>query len=347
MTTAATDSLPSVCFGMVSYNDEKIIGDALASIFSQDYPPGKLQVCIIDGGSTDRTLEIIRRTKATVISRPDLKEQPHLRGDLAASSILSEIMVSFSADNRFLEPDALRKLVAPFADPEIAGAGSWRYGVRKGDPALCRYYALIGGADPIAVALGKADRSPYDTDRWVLRGQAEDKGAYFKICFKPDPSEVSTLGANGFAYRKAYLDSVGGLKDSLHMEACVRLVQAGYKFAAVKGCDVVHLHGDLWVSLKRRVGWAQLYSPQNLTRTYRVYDPKTDRLRLALLTLGFLTFLFPLLRAFKGWLRYRDPAWFLHPVVGFAFVASYGLMVVRQFAHSLKSRLCKLGRRSN
>jgi cellulose synthase/poly-beta-1,6-N-acetylglucosamine synthase-like glycosyltransferase len=347
MTTAATDSLPSVCFCLVSYNDEKVIGDALASIFSQDYPPVKLNVCIADGGSTDRTLEIIRQTKATVISRPDLKEQPHLRGDLAMSCIPSDILISFSADNRLLEPDALRKLVAPFADPEIAGAGSWRYGVRKGDPALCRYYALIGGADPIAVALGKADRLPHDTDRWVLRGRAEDKGAYFKISFEADPAKVSTLGANGFAYRKAYLDAVGGMKDSLHMEACLRLIEAGYKFAAVKGCHVVHLHGDLWASLKRRVGWAQLYSPQNLTRSYRVYDPKTDRLRLALLTLGFLTFLVPWLRAFKGWLRYRDPAWFLHPVVGFAFVASYGSMVVRQLAHKFKSRLGELCRCAN
>jgi glycosyltransferase involved in cell wall biosynthesis len=65
---------------MISYNDEKIIGDALESIFAQDYPPDKLEVLIADGGSTDRTPEIIRKTRARVIVRPDLKDEPYRRG---------------------------------------------------------------------------------------------------------------------------------------------------------------------------------------------------------------------------------------------------------------------------
>lgn len=323
-------ALPSVCICMISYNDAKVIKDALDSIFMQEYPVDKLSVIVVDGGSTDGTLDIIRKTPAQLLSRPDLKEMPYQRGELAMSIPDAEILIALSADNRFLEKDAVRKLVTPFHDPEIAGAGTYRYGHRRSDPALCRYFALIGGGDPVAIALGTADRSPYDVEGWSLRGTAQDCGTYYKLTFDPDPSRIPTLGFNGFAFRKAHLDKIGGIKYALHMEACVQLVKAGYKFAMTKDAHIVHLLGDnLISSLRRRIRWARLYSADNLPRTYHVFHPNKDGIRISLIALYFLTVFLPLGRSVKGYLRFRDPAWFLHPWVGLAFVYTYSIMFIQ------------------
>ena len=328
--------LPTVSVGIITYNDEHLIKDALDSIFSQDYPDDKLSVLVVDGGSTDRTLDIIRSTRAQLICRPDLKDKPYLRSDMLWSIPDADILVSFSADNRLMEKDALKNMVRPFDDPEIAGVGTFRYGWRHSDPALCRYFALIGGGDTIAVALGTADRSPYDVEGWTLRGIAQDCETYFKLTFAANSSSMPTVGFNGFAYRKKYLDAVGGVTFGLLMESSLQLARAGYKFAMVKNAHVVHLLADkLAPFVRRRVHWARVYSVDNLPRTYHVFDPKRDKLKIVLITLSFFTIVPALLRSFKGYLRFRDPAWFLHPLVGLVFVYSYGIMALRRCADNL------------
>ncbi|MEZ0345681.1 MAG: glycosyltransferase [Infirmifilum sp.] len=49
---------PEVTVGIVVLNREWIIGEAIRSLLTQDYPSDKIHVIIVDGGSTDNTVEI-------------------------------------------------------------------------------------------------------------------------------------------------------------------------------------------------------------------------------------------------------------------------------------------------
>lgn len=49
---------PEVTVGIVVLNREWIIGEAIRSLLTQDYPSDKVHVIIVDGGSTDNTVEI-------------------------------------------------------------------------------------------------------------------------------------------------------------------------------------------------------------------------------------------------------------------------------------------------
>ena len=51
-------SLPSVTILIANYNDEKYIDRCIESAVNQDYP-GKLNICIVDDGSTDDSWKII------------------------------------------------------------------------------------------------------------------------------------------------------------------------------------------------------------------------------------------------------------------------------------------------
>ena len=66
------DDLPKISIVMPSLNQARYIEEAILSVVEQDYP--NLEFLIIDGGSTDGTLEIIEKYKDRIdyfISEPD------------------------------------------------------------------------------------------------------------------------------------------------------------------------------------------------------------------------------------------------------------------------------------
>ena len=50
--------LPFVSIIVCTYNRKRLLNDCLSSILRIDYPKSKYEVIVIDGGSTDDTLEL-------------------------------------------------------------------------------------------------------------------------------------------------------------------------------------------------------------------------------------------------------------------------------------------------
>lgn len=322
---------PTVTITSLSYNDEAIIEECLVSIANQNYPKDKVQTLFVDGGSTDSTLDIIRKYGAQIIQRPDLANRADLRVEIMTGTPKTDLIVVFSADCRFQESDCLMKMVEVFSNPAIVGVQTQRYGIRKSDPVLSRYLSLIGGVDPIAVGLGKADRTPYDLDGWHAYGDPIDKGVYYEIEFGLDPHKMPSIGANGFMIKRQYLEQAGGMKNGAHVDMCVRLIQQGSRhFAFLKNRHIVHyVDLPLLSFLKRRLTWATLYAPDKIERIYKVFTVK-DWNKLLWIMLTYSTFIIPFLRSFKGYMKYADLAWFLHPVVCFTFFCGYSLTYMKK-----------------
>ena len=53
---------PTVAVVMPAFNEEDAVGDSIRSLLTVDYPDDKLEVVVIDDGSTDGTLSEITRT---------------------------------------------------------------------------------------------------------------------------------------------------------------------------------------------------------------------------------------------------------------------------------------------
>jgi glycosyltransferase involved in cell wall biosynthesis len=87
-------ALPFVTIAMPCLDEERFIEACLESVHRQDYPPDRYEVLIADGGSKDRTREIIARIAATdarirLLENPDRIQAPGMnrmiraaRGDL-------------------------------------------------------------------------------------------------------------------------------------------------------------------------------------------------------------------------------------------------------------------------
>ena len=95
----------------------------LENLLALDYPPDKLELVVVSDGSTDRTDELVESvaaasTRASVCSESRaVARSPRRTTPCAATS--GEIL-AFSDANTLWRPDALRKLVRNFADPEVA-----------------------------------------------------------------------------------------------------------------------------------------------------------------------------------------------------------------------------------
>src|SRR3972149_7564948 len=113
------------------YNEETTIGECLNSLSKQSYK--NLEVILVDDGSTDNTLHVIKnlkslvRTREVKISNLILLKQNH-KGpgparNLGASRAKGEILVFVDADMTF-EKDFVKDLTAPIIKGKTIGTFS-------------------------------------------------------------------------------------------------------------------------------------------------------------------------------------------------------------------------------
>jgi glycosyltransferase involved in cell wall biosynthesis len=108
--------LPTVAVIVAAYNEEPVIERRIANLRSLDYPPEKLEIVVTSDGSSDRTDELAEASGARVIRNP--RGGKVAAQDRAVRETTSDV-VAFSDANATWLPDALRKLVRNFADPDV------------------------------------------------------------------------------------------------------------------------------------------------------------------------------------------------------------------------------------
>lgn len=114
---------PPVTLMVPVFNEEKEIGRTLRQVMESDYPADKLQVIVINDGSTDGTLPAIHRARERYpeLVLVNFEKSRGKRHALAAAARMAtgDFMVFIDSDS-FLKPDAIRRLLDHFGDPEVA-----------------------------------------------------------------------------------------------------------------------------------------------------------------------------------------------------------------------------------
>jgi cellulose synthase/poly-beta-1,6-N-acetylglucosamine synthase-like glycosyltransferase len=163
------DVEPTVAVIVAAYNEESVIARRLGNLLELDYPADRLQIVVSSDASDDRT-------EAIALGFPGVKVLANPRGgkvaaqDRAVRQTDSDV-VAFTDANSTWSPDALRRLVRPFADPDVAyvcgqlhivgadGANKeglyWRYelGVRGAESQL----GSVTGGNGSIYALRRSD----------------------------------------------------------------------------------------------------------------------------------------------------------------------------------------------
>lgn len=118
---------PPVSFIIPCKNEEGVIAHTVAVCFETDYPEEKLEVIVVNDGSTDRTGQILDDLKntydhLTVIHWEKNRGKRHAMAE-GFRRATGEIVVQLDSDS-YIVPATFRKLIELFSNPEIGAVSA-------------------------------------------------------------------------------------------------------------------------------------------------------------------------------------------------------------------------------
>jgi cellulose synthase/poly-beta-1,6-N-acetylglucosamine synthase-like glycosyltransferase len=117
-----TDAEPRVTLIVAAHDEEDVIERRIENLLALDYPADRLQIVVASDASTDRTDELV---EAAAACDPRVRLLRCPRGGKVAAqnravAASDSDVLAFTDANAQWKPDALRRLVRNFADPDVA-----------------------------------------------------------------------------------------------------------------------------------------------------------------------------------------------------------------------------------
>jgi glycosyltransferase involved in cell wall biosynthesis len=290
---------PRISFILPTLNAEALLDNCLASVARQNYPHDKIEIILADAHSTDRTREIAKKYGAIVLDDDGKNMEEGKR--LALRSASGEYIVFVDADNEITHADYIELAVkALAANPQALGVESYYLPSLKMS-SFCAYLThRLHISDPICWLMSanpKLVARDGEVERWTL----------------PKNSCSYPLGANGFIFRRADLESVKAKEKFQDTHAALFLMKNGKReWLRIHGRGVHHYYVQtLWgfVQKRRRATVHFLCVQEEMPVNWMKEKPPVP---LWLAAVYCLTFLGPIYHTLRGIIRNRDARWFWH-----------------------------------
>ncbi len=325
------EPLPKISIITPTRNAAVLLENQLRSIRSQDYPQDRIEILISDARSTDATRDVAKKYGCVVMddNGSDMEEAKRI----ALAQATGEFVVFADADNEFMQNDWLRLAVEGLQrNPQALGVESYYLPSDKMS-SFCVYVThLLHISDPIAWLM-TVRPVPVATDgeieRWTL----------------PEGTFAYPLGANGFMFRRADLESVKAGEQFQDTHVAMHLMRAGKReWLRLRGRGVAHYYvQDLWPGFlhKRRRAIAHYFNVQK--KTGANWSREKPRVRGSLACLYAATVIGPIYHAIVGHIRTGDSRWWWHVPASFlsAMGTVWGWWTFKQHSHD-KGMVSKL-----
>ncbi len=319
---------PLVSVIIPTLNEGRRLEKCLQSVVSQTYK--EIEILIVDDGSTDATLTIAKKFKARIIKNG--AKNIEIAKSLGVKNALGELLLFFDADNQFVAPDWIQDCVTILGNhPSVVGVQSDSFYYTRSHNLVNRYCELMGINDPLAFHLGKRGQKMMKESGFPHVTTLTETQKYKIVKFST--ANLPPIGSQGYCTRKSLIKKTTWQPYMFHMDSAWELVALGHtEFAYLKSPvlhDYVQSLSDLKRKLQRNV---RLYLTQNNLRKYK-YDLTSLKLAFALFTM--LTLVYPFAIAVRGYLRFRDRAWFMHPVLCVLVIFWYTQVYLTNFQKRL------------
>lgn len=279
--------IPEFSIIIPAYNAAGTISACVRALKTQTIPSDRYEIIVVDDGSTDNTAQRAEMAGARVIRQENA-------GAAAARNVGAQVargnLLLFTDADCIPAPDWVARMVAPFADPSVAGA--------KG--------------------VYKTEQSGF-TPRFV---QQEYQDKYDGMAQLQQIDFVDTYSA---AYRRDIFLAMDGFDTTFpgasveDQEFSFRLAAAGYRLVFVPNAVVLHRHDPVLMDYLRRkffIGyWKNLVLRRHPDKlTHDSHTPQVLKLQMGFAALGggllTLAILF-----WRGWLAVASLASWLALVV--------------------------------
>lgn len=218
---------PPLSVMIPAYNEERAIGLCLDALLAAGYPREKLDIMVVDDGSTDSTREAVRSDPSVRLLRQDHKGKVEAL-NIALRSARHEFVVSIDADTT-LAPGSLAAIVQPLADPGVAAVTG---AVKVRNPR-----GLLGW---------------FQSVEYLLNAFARES---FASLFRVSPGICGAFTC----YRRSTLLQIGGFKPHTAAEdfdVALELASRGFAVVAAHGAmGFTEVPATLGGLIRQRVRW--------------------------------------------------------------------------------------------
>lgn len=328
-------ALPSVTIFTGTFNSNPgIFTKVLRAIKNQNYPKSLIEHIVLDSGSTNGTVELAKKYGCKVVSVTLHGIEQQKKVPIAIEMAKGRLILILESDNIILGKDWLQKMVKPFLENKKVFCTFSAYnGYFKDMPLTTKYCGLFGSPDPTLYYLNKTEKIPLINKKYNKGETIEEFNDYYVVRFNRE--NLPTLGDNGHMFLKDVIrKTLSKEKRFLHTDAFAELLDLGYDTFGVIKNSIIHVqNSNLLELVKRRVEVKEDYS-DNLRgqRSYLVYNPDSinDRKNLIKYIIFSITFVIPFMESLRGYLKIREKAWFLHPLLCFLMVYGYGSSEIKR-----------------
>ena len=265
---------PPVSLLIPAHNEELVMGATLEAMLALDYPKDRLEIIVINDGSTDSTKEIIDSYRKRD-NRIRLYDVPQGEGGKGKSRALnlglqiaqSEFIAVYDADNT-PAPDALQYLVAQLLmHPELGAVlGKFRT-VNKDRNLLTRFINIETLSFQSILQAGRW---------WLLK--------------------IATLPGTNFVIRRAVIEQLGGWDEDAmteDAELSIRMYINGWKIKYIPYAVTYEQEPERWdVWLRQRTRWVRGNNYVALKFLRRRREIKSRRVQLEVFYLFAMYYIF-------------------------------------------------------
>ncbi|MBM3233199.1 glycosyltransferase [Candidatus Pacearchaeota archaeon] len=315
---------PKVSYILGILNAERTLEECLKGIYKQKYPLKKFEVILVDGGSSDGTLDIIKGFQRKydnirLLHNPKkLSEGKGMSKDMGVKAAKHDILIFLDHDNIIVESNWLENMLEPFKDKKIMATQSLLQS-RPGDSLFLHYINGVGVEDPFAVPYSLVSQVVLHSQQFPL-----ENNAYYTYTVKGNPPLFG--GANGAAFRKSVFTIIGGYTRDVDIYAAM-----GDQFMKV----AVPLHGRVYhqtsssmaLYLKKKATYYYRFIANDVSWKQYRWVPKGFRgnIKFWLMIASNLSFITPFLLSLNQAIKRREAFWLLHAPFLWYITMIYGI----------------------
>ena len=290
---------PRVSIIIPTLNAEALLDNCLAAIARQTYPRDRYEIILADAHSTDRTRAIGKKFDALILDDNGKNMEEGKR--LALQHATGDYIVFVDADNELTHPDYLELAVQGLQkNPQALGVEGYYLPSAKMS-AFCAYLtARLHISDPVCWLMSANPRlvaREGEVERWVL----------------PEGTYSYPLGANGFVYRRADLNSVQANEKFQDTHVAMSLMKNGQReWLRLRGRGVHHYYVQTlrgFVQKRRRATVHFLRVQEEMPANWMKEKPLVP---LWLAAFYCVSLFGPLFHTMRGMGRDGDPRWLWH-----------------------------------
>jgi len=223
------EATPSVAIIVPCWNEAVTVAATCESLLALDYPADRLEIILVDDGSTDATPAVMARfadyPQVRIISKENGGKHTALNDGIASTN--AEFIGCLDADS-FVEPDALKEIIPCFARAQVA-----------------------------AVTAAMSVHSP-KTLLQHMQNAEYTFGITYRHVFASLNGLYVTPGPFSF-YRKSTIEELGGFRHAHQtedMEMALRIQRAGYEIENAPRARVyTKSPSTLFGLIKQRTRW--------------------------------------------------------------------------------------------